>query len=121
MKQDKITYTHGNIVNIYIVHELTGSNSDDNDPTLIKFLFGAVTWNKNADIDKYQYSGYGTWFDRKESFSFPGGGFASNVTMFGVDMSSSDHVDNKKRHFNSWKISNARVRKYIDCRRNVFN
>ena len=114
-------YTHKNIVNIYLVHELTGSNSDGNDPTAINFLFEAVTSTKNADIDKYQYSGYGTWFDRKESFSFPGGGFGSNVTMFGVDMSSSDHVDNKKRHFNSWKISNARVRKYIDCRRNVFN
>ena len=121
MKQDKIAYTHGNIVNIYIVHELTGSNSDDNDPTLINFLFGAVTCNKNADIDKYQYSGYGTWFDRKESFSFPGGGFGSNVIIFGVDMSSSVHVDNKKRHFNSWKRSNARVRNYIDCKKNVFN
>ena len=53
-------YTHKNIVNIYLVHELTGSNSDDNDPTAINFLFEAVTSTKNADIDKYQYSGYGT-------------------------------------------------------------
>ena len=60
MKQDKIMYTHKNIVNIYLVHELTGSNSDDNDPTAINFLFEAVTLTKNADIDKYQYSGYGT-------------------------------------------------------------
>ena len=34
-------------------------------------------------------------FDR--SFSFPGGGFGQNVINFGVDMSSSVYVDNKKR------------------------
>ena len=38
-------------------------------------LFGAVTLTKNADIDNYGYSGYGIGFDRKESCSFPGGGF----------------------------------------------
>ena len=31
LKQDKITYTHGKIVNIYVVYELTGSNPDNND------------------------------------------------------------------------------------------
>ena len=52
---------------------------------------------KNADIDKYGYSGYGNGFDRKSAFSFPGGaGFGQNVIIFGVDMSSSAHIDNKK-------------------------
>ena len=32
LKQDKIMYTHGKTVNIYIAYELTGSNSDENDP-----------------------------------------------------------------------------------------
>ena len=86
-------------MNIYIVYKLTGSNSDDNDPTVKNSLFGAVTLTKNADIDKYQYSGYGTGFDRRGSFSFPGGGFGSNVIIFRVDMSSSVHVDNNKRTF----------------------
>ena len=54
---------------------------------------------KNADIDKYGYSGYGLGFDRKSSFSFPGSGFGSNVIIFGVDMSSSAYVDNKKKDF----------------------
>ena len=31
LKQDKITYTHGKIVNIYVVYELTGSNPKNND------------------------------------------------------------------------------------------
>ena len=94
MKQDKITYTHGKIVSIYIAYELTGPNSDDNDPTVKNSLFGAVTLTKNADIDMYQYSGYGTGFDRRGSFSFPGGRFGSNIIIFGVDMSSSVHVVN---------------------------
>ena len=82
-----------------IVYELGASSSHNNDPTLKNCLFGAVTLTKNADIDKYGYSGYGIGFDRKSSFSFPSGGFGQNVIIFGVDMSSSVHVDNKKRHF----------------------
>ena len=98
LKQDKVTYTHGKIVNIYIVHEI---NKKDNtvisDPTLGNCLFGAVTLTKNADIDKYGYSGYGIGFDRKRSFSFSSGGYGQNVIIFGVNMSSSIHIDNKKK------------------------
>ena len=61
-------------------------------------MFGAVTLTKNAGIDKYGYSDYGIGFDRRGgSFSFPGGGFGQNVLIFGVDMSFSAHVDNKKK------------------------
>ena len=52
---------------------------------------------KNADIDKYGYSGYGIGFGRRSSFSFPGTGFGQNVLIFGVDISSSAHIDNKKK------------------------
>ena len=83
-------------------------------------MFGAVRLTKNADIDKYGHSGYGIGFDRTWNFSFPGDGFGINVIPFGADMSSSIHVD-KKRHFNSWKRSNTRIRTYTDCRKNVFN
>ena len=53
--------------------------------------------NKNADINKYRYSGYGIGFDRKSSFSFPCGGFGQNVLIFGVDMCFSPYIDNKKK------------------------
>ena len=33
----------------------------------------------------------------ESSFSFPGGGFGQNILIFGVDMSSSTHIDNKKK------------------------
>ena len=78
-----------------IVYKLGASSSRVNDPTLKNCLFGAVTLTKNADIDKYGYSGYGIGFDRRGSFSFPGGGFGQNVIIFGADMNSSIHVDNK--------------------------
>ena len=54
----------------------------------------------NADIDKYKYSGYDILligFDRRVRFSFRGSEFGKDVIIFGVDMSSSVHVDNKKK------------------------
>ena len=81
-----------------IVYELGASTSHNNDSTLKNCLFGAVSLTKNADIDKYGYYGYGTGFDRKTVFSFPGGvGFGQNVIILGVDMISSAHIDNKKK------------------------
>ena len=97
LKQHNLHYKHKNIVNIYIVYELDASTSYDNDPTLKNCLFGAVTLTKNADIDKYGYSGYGTGFDRRSSFSFLDGWFGQNVLICGVDMSSPTHIDNKKK------------------------
>ena len=97
LRQPKSTYTHGKVVNIYIVYELGASSSHNNDTTLKNCLFGAVTLTKNVDIDKYGYSGYGIGFDRRSSFSFPSGGFGQNVLIFGADMSSSVHIDNKKK------------------------
>ena len=79
--QPKFTYTHKTIVNIYIVYELGASASNDNDPTFRNFLFAVVTLTKNSDIDKYGYSYYGIGFDRRSSFSFPGGGFAQNILI----------------------------------------
>ena len=68
-------------------------------PTLENCLFGAVSLTKNVDIDQYKYSGYGTGFDRKEEFSFGSRGFGSNCIIFGRDMSSSSHANNKKKIF----------------------
>ena len=65
---------------------------------ILHCLLGAVTLTKNSDIEKYGYSGYRIGFDRRGSFSFPGGGYVQNVLIFGADMSSPPHIDNKKRH-----------------------
>ena len=90
LKQSRHILTHENVVNIYIVDELAASSSHTNDPTIKNCLFG-------AEIEKYKYSGYGIGFDRRSSFSIPRGGFGQNVLIFGADMSTSIHIDNKKK------------------------
>ena len=92
IKQDKVTYNHGTIVNIYF-YEISRNYNISSYLTLENCLFGAVSLTKHADIDQYKYSGYGIGFDRKGEFSF-GNGFGRNCIIFGVDMSSSVHVDN---------------------------
>ena len=94
LKQPKISYTHGKVVSIYFIYEPGASSSHNNDSILKQNL---VTLTKNADIDKHGYSGYGIGFDRRSSFSFSGSGFGQNLLIFGVDMSSSVHIDNKKK------------------------
>ena len=95
VKQSSHILTHKKVVNIYIVYKLGASSSNFSDPTIKNCLFGAVTLTKNADIEKYKYSGYGIGFDRRSSFLFTGGGFGQNVLIFGADMSTSIHIDNK--------------------------
>ena len=97
LQQSKISYTHSTRVNIYIVYKLGVSSSHNNDPTLKNCLFGGVTLTKNSDIDKYKYSGYWIGFDRRSGFYFQSGGFGQNILIFGVDTSSSVHIDNKKK------------------------
>ena len=50
---------------------------------------------KNADPDKYKYSGYGIGFDSRSAFSLLDGSMGKTAIIFGVDMSSSVHIDNK--------------------------
>ena len=97
LKQSKITYTHGKIVNIYIFYETSKNNNISNYPSLENCLFGAVSLTRNADIDRYGYSGYGIGFDRHGSFSFPGIRLGRNVIILRVDMSSTTKIDNRKK------------------------
>ena len=105
LKQDKLTFNHLKVVNIYIVYEIImlaniskyKYSSNDNYPTLGKASFGVVSLTKNADVSNYKYSGYGSEFDRRSSFSHPSGEDGQNVIIFGVDMNSSTKIDNRKK------------------------
>ena len=114
------TILHGNIVNIYIVYEITSDYNNINYPTLENCLFGSVKLTKNADIDKYRYSGYGIGFDRETSFSF-GNETGKNVIIFGVDMSSSSKIDNRKKDILILDKgpTYARIKTYAQCRKIV--
>ena len=89
LKQNKVTYNHRPKVNIYVVYILT-SGTRSTGITLENYLFGAVKLSKIVDIDKHKYSAYGTGFD-----SHPRGGYGRNVIIFGADLSSSTHANNK--------------------------
>ena len=96
LKQDKVTYNHGKIVNIYIVYEISKNYNISSYPTIENCLFGAVSLTKNADIDKYKYSGYDIGFDRHGKFNF-GNRLGKNCIIFGADLrSSSSHANNQK-------------------------
>ena len=97
LKQDKITYDHGKVINIYIVNEISKTYDISSKSTLENCLFSAVSLTKNDDIDKYKCSGYVIGFDRHGFFSHPSGGTGRNVIILGVDMSSSLKIDIRKK------------------------
>ena len=79
MKQDKVTFNHGKIVNMYIVYEINKNIDISDYPTLQNCLFGAISLTKNADIDKYKYSSYGIGFDRRGASLLPSSRFGRNA------------------------------------------
>ena len=98
LKQDKITYTHGKIINIYIVYEINKNDNTSSDRTLENCLLGAVSLAKNANINMYKYFGYGIGFDRHGSYSHHNGGTGRNVIIFEVDMILYAKIDNRNKY-----------------------
>ena len=97
LKQNKVTYNHGPIVNIYVLYRMT-SHTKSSSIVLENCLFGAVKITKNANVDKYKYSGYGTGFDVKGEYTHPDGGDGKNVIIVGADLSNSRHANNITRN-----------------------
>ena len=88
------------VTNLYIYHTLdTWSRCLNVDFTLDNCLSEAVIFlTKNYDSDKYRYSSSGIGFDARSQFSLPARSWDKYVIIFGVDNSSSLHVDNKKKN-----------------------
>ena len=97
LQEKTITYNHKNIINLYVVYEITNFQYNNN-PILINSLFGAVKLTKNADIKKYKYSGYGIGFDSQMFYQHPSRRIGRDVIIFGVDMSSSTNTSNKEKY-----------------------
>ena len=94
-QEDTTLFTLTKVVNLCIVYKLDTWSRDWNaELTLKDCLFGNVKITKNADPEKYSYSGYGITFDSHLLFSTDWG---KNVIIFGVDMSSSVHTDNENK------------------------
>ena len=119
LKQDEV-YDRDKIVSIYMVYDLKSTLNYNPDFTLENCLFGGVIVTRNDGVNMYKYSGYGISFYGKGVFINLS--FGNNAIIFGVDMTSSVHIDNKKTYFNFGKGSNTRLRRaFINCRKNVFN
>ena len=72
------------VINVYISYTLNPQLRNLNtDFTLRNCLFGSIKLTKNANLDKYKYSGYDIGSD------------SCSELLFGADMSSSMHIDNK--------------------------
>ena len=61
-------------------------------------LFGTVKLTRKADKSKFTYNGRGIEFDGRGYWSSDND-TARNVVIFGVDNSSSSHIDNPKNNF----------------------
>ena len=92
------------VVNIYIVYKLDPiASTTDTSFTMQNALFGAMQITKNAtDNSKNNYKGYGICFDEGSEFghTITEGGRAhttdaTNVLIFGADMSFSVHATNR--------------------------
>ena len=53
---------------------------------------------KNTDPDKYIYTSYGIVFDSRSEFSLPDDSMGKTFIIFGADMSSPVHIDNKGKY-----------------------
>ena len=98
MKQKKLGYAHGTVVNIYIVYELKNRSTDNADFTVSNGLFGAVNLTKDVNTSNYQYKDYGICFDSGGRFSIGIITNGKNVIIFGADMSFSSHSTNKTQN-----------------------
>ena len=66
-------------------------------PTLKNFLFSAIKLTKHIGVGQYKYFGYGIEFDRKGFSHTLLEELSKNVIIFGVDMSSTTKIGNRKK------------------------
>ena len=94
--QDTVKFTLKKAVDIYNVYEINlWSFKQGGDFMLENYLFFLT---KKADFDKHKYSGYAIKFDARGSFSQSDDNrLGKNVIIFGADMNSSGHIDNRKK------------------------
>ena len=82
LKQKNETYTSPDITNFLIAYELdTWSQDLHCDFTLKSCLHGGIKLSKNADADKYVYSGYGIEFGSRSLFSLTNFALGKNVII----------------------------------------
>ena len=98
-QSNNLAYDYESNVNIYIVYELGASSSNDSNPTLKNCLFGAVTLTKKQILTNMGILIMVLDLIEEEVFHFHVADFVKNGLIFGVDMNSSAHIDNKNKTY----------------------
>ena len=71
LRQELASFTLSNIVNLFIVYELSKRLQNLNVKFSLKdYSFGDIKLTKNSNPNKYSYLGYGIGFDCRSLFSF---------------------------------------------------
>ena len=97
LNQKNTTFTPSNIIIYFYIYELDKwSRELNSDFNWNDCLFVGVKLAENAEQDKDVYSGYGIGFASPPLFPLPNFDSGKNVIIFGVDMGSSVHINNKK-------------------------
>ena len=74
LKEDSVSFLHESVVNLCIIYELDAWSTDSTtDFTVGSCLLRILKLTKNADFDKYRYTGYGIGFDALTQFSWSDG------------------------------------------------
>ena len=90
------------VIHLYISYILNPWLRDLNtNVTLKNCLCESLKVTKNADPQKYKYSGYGIGFNSHSEFSFTDESMRKNLNIFGTDMSSSVYIDNKNKYIST--------------------
>ena len=84
LAQEKITYTHDHIVNLYIIHLMPYITYKSDSDTIGQWLFGATDYNKK------KWSGYGVAFGKKHYLHEDSGKNANNLIILRADLSDSN-------------------------------
>ena len=86
-------------VNVYTAYDLAAwPRNPTNNFKFKNCLSGATSIVKNSDKEQHVHSGYSITFNSTDWGNF-GNGTARNFIIFGIDKSSSSHVDNHKNNF----------------------
>ena len=99
LEQEKITFHHRNIVNVYIVYEKEFWPNDlGTDFKLENTILGVLSRLRILILIRILMLGMILDLIHMNFFLLShGSGFCENVIMFGVDNSTSVHVDNRKK------------------------
>ena len=118
LAQEKITYTHDHIANLYIIYLMPYITYKSDSDTIGQCLFGATDYNKK------KWSGYGVTFGKQHYLHKDSGKNANNLIILETDLSDSNDEETKKSNIlilgkGSVQINNTTIQAKIIIFNNI--